>query len=102
MDTNDIYNILLMEGSCTLKGAELELDNLRRRLIQKRYRENKKLGEFADKSVRLEFEWLQRETAQQPAMLRIALKKRAAPLDGVEIVREDASADETQNLFGEL
>jgi len=85
MTINDIYNTLCVDGVMVLEGEALKLDDIRARLIKKKYREQKKHGEFADRSVVLRFDWQQLETAEQLAKLEITLTSRGEELVGVNV-----------------
>jgi len=80
MNTTDLYNLLLSKpDGITLTGEYTELLKTKKRLIAKKHRELKSLGEFADNSRTLVFEWL--ALADDKSKLRVALSTRAEDLN---------------------
>ena len=85
MTTTELFNLLLAKESVTLQGTFNELEVVRKRLIKKKSREQTAVGEFADKSKRLKFEWLY--LSDDAAKLKITLTSSSKELN-VEIVDE--------------
>jgi len=75
MTTNELYDYIIAHESIILTVKPEDYRLIKRRITKKRQRENRKLGEFADKSKQLQFTIL--TEAKTEVRVRISIVDRS-------------------------